>query len=270
MTTIAAAPGAASVPATLSRPRGFLHDVGLVGGRLLRITLRTPAEVLPNLFITLLFYFIQVAAFANVTAFVGVSDPKAFFLAVAVFFATGGGTYGIQLAQDIERGYFDKLLLTPVNRWALLFGSMGGDLVRALASTVLVVLLGWAYGAQFGQGVGGALLLVALGMLWALAFAGIGYAVALRSGSAGAVQVVSLLFLPLNFLTTAFVPQNALSGWLATAVDYNPVTYLLDGLRALLSPEADTAAVVIAFAVVGGLAVLTLTAAATALRRRAR
>jgi len=270
MTTIAAAPTAASAPDTLSRPGGFLRDAGLVAGRVLRITARMPAEVLPNLAITVVFYLIQIEAFAGVTSFVGVTDPEGFFLAVAVFFATAGGAYGLQLATDIERGYFDKLLLTPVNRWALLIGSMGGDLTRALVQVLIVVGLGVLVGAEFGQGAGGAALLVLLAMVWAVAYAGIGYAIALRTGSTQATQVASIIFLPLNFLTTAFVPEQALSGWLRTAVGYNPVTYLLDGLRALLSADAATGTVALAFAVVGGLAVVTLTVAATALGRRAR
>ena len=57
----------------------------------------------------------------------------------------------------------------------------------------------------------------------------------MRTGNPAAVNSSFVVFLPLAFLTTTFLPQEALTGWLATVADYNPVTYLLAGLRALVS-----------------------------------
>ena len=74
---------------------------------------------------------------------------------------------------------------------------------------------------------------VLLAASWSLVFAGFGYAVALKTGNPAAVQSVFLLFFPFLFLTTSYVPRDQLSGWLDTVASFNPVTYILEGLRAL-------------------------------------
>ena len=74
-----------------------------------------------------------------------------------------------------------------------------------------------------------------LGGLWGLIFAGFPYAIALKTGSAAAVNLTFLLFFPFLFMTTLFLPQEAMTEWLATVADYNPVTYLLAALRSLIT-----------------------------------
>ena len=78
--------------------------------------------------------------------------------------------------------------------------------------------------------------------LWGLAFTGFPYAIALKTGSPAAVNSSFLLFFPFAFLTTTFVPEEALTGWLATIATYNPVTYILEALRSLLFVGWDATA----------------------------
>jgi ABC-2 type transport system permease protein len=68
---------------------------------------------------------------------------------------------------------------------------------------------------------------------WSLAFAGFGYAIALKTGNPAAVQSSFLLFFPFLFLTSSYVPRSQLTGWLDVVAGLNPVTYILDGLRSL-------------------------------------
>jgi ABC-2 type transport system permease protein len=75
--------------------------------------------------------------------------------------------------------------------------------------------------------------------MWGLAFAGFPYAIALKTGNPAAVNSSFILFFPFAFLTTSFLPQEALTGWLETIATYNPVTYVLDGLRSLISVGWD-------------------------------
>ena len=77
--------------------------------------------------------------------------------------------------------------------------------------------------------------------LWGLAFTGFPYAIALRTGNPTAVNNAFLLFFPFAFLTTAYLPQESMTGWLATATKFNPTTYLLEGMRALLQEGWDWA-----------------------------
>ena len=75
---------------------------------------------------------------------------------------------------------------------------------------------------------------ILLASLWSLAFAGFGYAIALKTGNPAAVNSTFLLFFPFLFLTSSYVPRSQLSGWLNTVAGFNPVTYLLGGLRSLV------------------------------------
>jgi ABC-2 type transport system permease protein len=100
---------------------------------------------------------------------------------------------------------------------------------------VPIVALGLAVGVDFETGVLGMLGFIGLGTLWGLAFTGFPYAIALKTGNPAAVNTSFMLFFPFAFLTTSFVPEGALTGWFATIAEWNPVTYLLEGMRVLTS-----------------------------------
>ena len=79
-----------------------------------------------------------------------------------------------------------------------------------------------------------------------------------------------ILFFPFAFLTTAYVPKEALSGWLATVADWNPVTYVLAGLRAIVSGGWEFDAIGGAIAATAIVGTISIGLALAALRRRVR
>ena len=103
--------------------------------------------------------------------------------------------------------------------------------------------------------------------LWGLAFTGFPYAIALKTGNPAAVNTSFILFFPFAFLTTSFLPQEALSGWLSTVADWNPVTYLLAGMRALILTGWDDE-ILEGFAAIAGVGAVSMTLAFMALRGR--
>ena len=78
-----------------------------------------------------------------------------------------------------------------------------------------------------------------------------------------------LLFFPLLFTTTLFMPQEAMTGWLSTAVDYNPVTYLLAALRSLISVGWEPVTLAKGVGAVLGVGVVSIGLALAALSGRA-
>jgi ABC-2 type transport system permease protein len=106
--------------------------------------------------------------------------------------------------------------------------------------------------------------------LWGLAFTGFPYAVALRTGNAAAVNACFVIFFPLFFLTDAVVPKPLLTGWFSVIATYNPVTYLLGALRALISTGWQPRPLLEGFAALVGLGVLGMSLAAGGLRARIR
>jgi ABC-2 type transport system permease protein len=174
------------------------------------------------------------------------------------------------LVLDIQGGYLDRLLLTPVRRLAILVGHMAADVAIACLLTTPILVLALAIGVHIHTGALGAIVFVLLACLWSLAFAGFGYAIALKTGNPAAVNSSFLLFFPFLFMTSSYVPRSQLTGWLSSIAGWNPVTYILEGLRSLVTSGWEWASLgkaLLAIAVVG---VVSMSMCLAALRGRTR
>lgn len=233
-TTITAAPGAIAPSTIRPKQAGLLRDTTAIAGRAMRAIPRDLPAVIPPVFIALFFFVVNIGTLERLTEgnLAGL-DYKAFMMATAILLGVTGISRAPALVLDVENGYFDRLLLTPVRRLAILLGHMVADVAVAAALTVPIIVLGFALGVRFEAGLAGVVVFVLLAALWSLAFAGFGYAIALKTGNPAAVNSAFLLFFPFLFLTSSYVPRSQLTGWLDTVATWNPVTYLLDGLRSL-------------------------------------
>ena len=220
----------------LARRASMWHDFSTIAHRAIRGVFREPEFFIPALITPVFFFVVQVGALQDFAEGSGtVADFKAFQLPVAIIFAVTGVSRASALVTDIQSGYFDRLLLTPIRRPMLLLGLMAADFVSVILLTIPVLLLGLVLGVTFETGVIGMLVFLLYGAMWGLAFAGFPYAIALKTGNPGAVNASFILFFPFAFLTTTFLPKEALTGWLSTVATYNPVTYVLAGLRSVVS-----------------------------------
>ena len=112
-------------------------------------------------------------------------------------------------------------------------GLMVADFALVVALCVPVIALGLLLGVSFGTGPLGLILFVLIGAFWGLAFTGFPYAIALKTANPAAVASSFILFFPFAFLTSSTVPLDALTGWLREIARYNPITYVLEGMRSL-------------------------------------
>lgn len=255
----------------LARRSSVGHNFATVAIRAIRGVFREPEFFIPALIVPVFFFVVNVGAlqdFAEQSGVVG--DFKAFQLPVAIVFAVTGVSRASALVTDIQSGYFDRLLLTPTRRPMLLLGLMAADIISVVLLTIPVLALGLALGVRFETGVAGMVVFILYGALWGLAFAGFPYAIALKTGNPAAVNSSFILFFPFAFLTTTFLPEEALTGWLATVAKYNPVTYVLDGLRSLIVVGWDWTALAQGMAATLALMTLTFTLASLAMRGRTR
>jgi ABC-2 type transport system permease protein len=217
-----------------AQPAGFVHELAAIAGRALRAVPRDLAVVMPPVFISLFFFIVNIATLKRIVDHVPGLNYTAFQMGTAILLGVTGVSRAPALVLDIQSHYFDRLLLTPVRRTAILIGHMAADMAVAAALTVPILVLGLILGVHFQDGPLGVVLFIALAALWSLAFAGFGYAIALKTGNPAAVNSTFLLFFPFLFLTSAYVPRDQLSGWLNTVAGFNPVTYILGGLRSLV------------------------------------
>ena len=261
---------AASQTHITARHAGFFADVISVATRALRSIPRDPEAIYPALIIPVFFYAINVGALQDVAERIPGVDYKAFQLPVAIIFAVTGISRAVTLVTDIQTGYFDRLSLTPVNRLAMLLGLTVADFSLVVALTLPVIVIGFVVGVTFASGPLGLLLFILLSGLWGLVFTGFPYAIALKTGNPAAVNSSFLLFFPFVFLTTVFVPKEAMTGWLSTVATYNPVTYLLDALRSLVTVGWDLEALIKGIVCIAGVGLVSGALALTALRGRTR
>jgi ABC-2 type transport system permease protein len=154
------------------------------------------------------------------------------FVQGALFIAV---TAGVDLARDIESGFLNRLALTPLRSEAMLVGQLGGAVVLGTVQALVYLLVGLATGVTFVSGIGGAVVLLVLAILIAFGFATLGGLLALRFGSGEAVQgIFPLLFVTL-FLSSGSLPRNLIKAhWFRDIATYNPVSYLIEGLRSLV------------------------------------
>ncbi len=218
---------------------GWLTQVLLLTRRNLVTIVRTPEALLPPIAISVFFLVIYESTLGTAAGFIPGLSGNAYLgfilpLSIVSSSLAGAGIAAQNLVKDLENGYFDKLLLTPISRTAVLLGPiLAGALVLGLQSSI-VVIVGLLLGLDPATGLPGLLAVIGLAVLLGTGFAGFTVSAALGSGSAAATQSAGFLFFPLTFLTASFVPLELLSGWLKTAAQLNPITYVLGGMRSLM------------------------------------
>src|SRR5688500_19631733 len=168
--------------------RQAIRAMVLLGAREIKLAIRTPAYLIPNLIVPIFFYFVTLGSLKDLAGNSGITNFDGFLLPMSVIFAVQGGSAGLNMVADIESGYFDKLLLTPISRLSILIGAMSADFIRIMLQAALVFGVALVAGLHFETGVAGAIVFILIGGLFGLAYSGIGFAIALKTGNAQATQ----------------------------------------------------------------------------------
>ena len=248
-------------------------QVGMLARRSVIRTFRQPAIVVPALLFPLLLLSINSNGLDSTTELPGFPTDSYFQFALAIAFVQGAlfsaNSAGTNLSSDVETGFLNRLSLTPLRRVALLLGQLAGILALGMIQAVTFLAVGLVFGEGIEAGVAGAFVIIALSLVISLGFGCIGAFVALRTGSGEAVQGVFPLLFAALFLSSMALPRDLIeTDWFRTVADWNPVSYMLEGIRSLVITGWDGEALALGFACAGGLAVLSLAATSAALRNR--
>jgi ABC-2 type transport system permease protein len=248
-------------------------QVGLLAGRAIKRIVRNPAQMIFPILFPLILLGVNASGLAAATDLPGFPADSYLDFALAIPFMQGALfaalNGGQDLARDIEGGFLDRLAMTPLSGAALLAGQLGGALFMGMVSAVLYLLVGLIFGVGIAAGVGGALVLILLALTISSAFACFGTFVALRAGTGEAVQGFFPLFFVLLFLSSAFFPRDLIEqDWFRTIATYNPVSYMVEGIRSLVITGWDTQALAQAFGIAGIAIVAFLALSSRALRTR--
>jgi ABC-2 type transport system permease protein len=235
----------------------------VLGKRALREALRQPDALFMTMFIPIFFLVVNTGQAADIfpsesTDFLEGQGYGAFQLPITLLLAASFGMAALFLVEEIEGGYFDKLRAIPVPRYSIVLGRLVAEGAKGIVLSSVIVLIALPFGISIASGVPGFLLLIALGALWGVVYAGFMQLIALKTRSAAATNSGGLIFFPLLFLTPNFVPRELLTEPMEVAASVNPVTYLMEAMRSLILNDIDWGDVLPGFGVIAVFGVIML------------
>lgn len=166
---------------------------------------------------------------------------------------------GTSIVADVESGFLQKMLVTPVNRSAILLGRLVSDAVRVVIQSVIILALAYALGISVVTGGAGIVLMLVTIAFFGLAWSGISLALGLRTKNAETVfGIGAFLTFPLLFMSTALMPQAFMPAWMQNVSSYNPISYTVNIVRVLTLTGYDWNTILTGYGVIAAIAVVTL------------
>ncbi|MGI9601239.1 MAG: ABC transporter permease [Acidimicrobiales bacterium] len=241
--------------------------------RSIRNSFRNPVSFLPGLVFPLMLAAVYSAQFQRALGLPGFPEVDSFLdfilpASILQAVAFGATAAGADMALDMENGFFDRLLTSPVSRPSILSARLAGSAVEAVVKFVIILAIFLLFGASVKSGVPGVLAILVVSVLLAMAIGGVSLVLALRTGSQEAVNASFPLVFSVLFVSSAFFPTDLMEGWYQTIAENNPVTWIIDPVRRLVIEGWDWSDALTAIGLTLALAVLTISWATLALRRR--
>jgi ABC-2 type transport system permease protein len=248
-------------------------QVGALAQRSITRTARQPASAIPPLVFPVALLLVNAGGLRASTLLPGFPTDSFLAFALAVPFIQGAlfatMNAGTDLARDIQTGFFSRLALTPMRGSSLLAGQLAGIVTLGVLQAVFYIIVGLLLGVRFASGPGGVALLLVYAALVALGFGALGSFLALRTGSGESIQGLFPVLFVFLFISSMNTPRELIAvDWFRVLATVNPVSYLIECVRALIITGWDGKALALGFGVAAAIAVVSLAAAAWALGRR--
>jgi ABC-2 type transport system permease protein len=150
----------------------------------------------------------------------------------------------VGLTTDMASGLIDRFRSLPMSRAAVLAGRTVSDLLTQVLGIAVLVGAGLAVGWRIHRGLGDALLAFALSLLFAFAMTWAGACAGMLLRSPEAAQAMGfIIFLPLSFVSNAFVPTQGMPSWLRDFANWNPLSAVAASCRSLFGGPNPAATV---------------------------
>jgi ABC-2 type transport system permease protein len=238
--------------------------------RALRNSFRRPQFLAPLVIFPTMFLAVNVGGLGETQRLPGFPTTDGFLdfqLAAAMTqsLLLGGVMSGIAVALEIEGGFFDRLVAAPIPRLAIVLGRMVATAVLSALQVTWFLALGYVFGADLDAGPVGVLVLSLIAIVAGVGCGAIGQALAYRARNASTVQGIFPLVFVILFVSSAFFPRELLDPPASWVADYNPLSYIADGMRNPLIDSLDwtvalegLAAAALVLGVAGAIAIATL------------
>jgi ABC-type multidrug transport system permease subunit len=217
----------------VNRRSSFATVRALVRRALNEIT-RVPGAAIPGVLAPAIFFLGLTSVFGSLTLLPGftTSSYQSFLIPVSLLqgAAFTGAATGVNLARDIELGWFDRLLASPAPRPVLLAGLVLSASLRSLLPATFLLIVGFIVGVHW-PGLLGLLIAISLVMGMAVVAATWGTSLAFRFRTQSAAPLMQVGMFLAVLLTTAYAPLHLLTGWLQEVARLNPVTQVVEAAR---------------------------------------
>jgi ABC-2 type transport system permease protein len=246
-----------------------------LGLRTTRRFIRVPANFISIIFFPLIQLLVFSQLYEDIVQLPGFGGQSSYLaylapgqIAFTAFMAVAWSAYGLLI--EYRSGYIDKLRASPIRHWSILASEMVPLFFQAAAMSAIILVVSVLLGATVVTGIPGALIILALAGLFGVAFAGASFIPALLSKSEQATSTFALLLFPLMFASTAFVPEELMPAWMQVVNAWNPISYLIEAIRALMVTGYDWPAIGTAVLTIGILGVILQAVTLWAFNRLAR
>jgi len=208
--------------------------------------IRNTDQLLGTFFQPIMFLVLFTAVFAGAVGLaLPPSVPYINFLMAGIIIQTvafGSTTTAVAVCYDLKKGIIDRFRSLPMSSSAVLTGHVVSDVFRNTISTTVMLLAGLLFGfrpsASFFEwlGIAGIIVLFTLAFSWLAAIMGV-----LAKSVEGVQWMTFIIIFPLTFASSAFVPAESMSGWLRPFAENQPLTHIIEAIRALMigTPVGD-------------------------------
>src|SRR5438094_5597318 len=240
----------------------FLSDSFHLFIRWMKKLVRNPILIFFSLFQPVIFLLLFPQLFIKFGALLGPGVSYTVFATAGIVLQNAFSSAfqsGTAVVDDIRSGFLTKMLATPVNRTAILFGRILSDVFRVVVQTVIILVLAYALGVFPETGFLGYLLVILTVAAFGLAWSGISLALGLRTKSAETVfGIAGTLTFPLLFMSTALMDKRLMPEWMKSVSAYNPISFAVNAIRDLIMIGYNWNSFSQAYGVISLIAVLTL------------
>jgi ABC-2 type transport system permease protein len=247
----------------------LLSDTGYLFIRYLKKLVRNPILLFFSLFqpIIFLLLFTQLfSSFSSIPGFIAATGTNSYglFATAGILLQNAFGSAlqsGTSIVLDIDSGFLQKMLVTPVSRYAILLGRLTSDAFRVVIQSIIILVLAYAFGYTATTGILGILFILLTIAFFGLAWSGISLAIGMKTRSSETVFAIGgFITFPLLFLSTALMPTSFLPTWISDVSMFNPISYTVNAIRALMITGYDWGTILSAYGVIALIAVVTLSA----------
>ena len=226
--------------------RWLISDVAVLTRRILARIVREPETLMDVTIQPILFVLMFAYVFGGAIPLPGGGSYHEYLVGgmLAMGLAMTAPGTAVALVTDMSSGLIDRFRSLPTARSAVLAGRTIADLVTQVIGAIVVAGVGLAIGWRIHSSVADAAVAFGLALLFGYAFTWVGacLGMVLRSPEA-AQQMGFVLFLPLTFVSNAFVPTQGMPGWLQAVANWNPMSALAAASRELFGNPNPAASV---------------------------